>query len=185
MEEIAQNSVQYYYYLAWFATIFFVIKLVIFSVFGGGDAEVNTDFNTATDTDSSFNFISLQTVLAFLMGFGWMGYTAVKAFGLGHFATFGSAFAVGLVFMFGTAYLMSMVKKLEKTVKKDKATALDKVGKAYTDFAPKGDGRVEIEINDQLTVVDAVNNTEDEIKAFDAVKVIKVENELLYIEKVK
>lgn len=185
MEEIAQNSVNYYYYLAWFATIFFVIKLIVFSVFGGGDAEVSADFNTETDTDGTFHFISLQSILAFLMGFGWMGYTAIKTFSLGHFATFGCALAVGLVFMFISAYLMSLMKKLEKTVKKDKATALDKVGKAYTDFAPKGDGRVEIEINEQITVVDAVNNTEEEIKAFDAVKVVKVENELLYVEKVK
>lgn len=185
METITQNAVQYYYWLAWFATIFFVIKLVIFWFLGSGDSEVSTDFNTETDTDGTFHFISLQTILAFLMGFGWMGYTALTTFNLGQLATLGSAFGVGFIFLFGTAYLMSLMKKLEKTVKKDKATAIDKIGKAYTDFAPKGQGRVEIEINEQLTVADAVNNTEEEIKAFDAVKVVKVDNELLYIEKIK
>ena len=44
--------------------------------------------------------------------------------------------------------------------------------------------RVEIEISGQITVAEAVNTTEEEIKAFDAIKVVKVENELLYIEKV-
>ncbi len=185
MEEITQNALQYYYYLAWFATIFFVIKLIAFWFFGGGDSEVSADFNTETDTDGTFHFISLQTILAFLMGFGWMGYAAITAFNLGFFATMGCAFGAGLVFFFGSAYLMSMVKKLEKNVKKDKATAVDKIGKAYTDFAPKGQGRVEIEISGQITVAEAVNTTEEEIKAFDAVKVVKVENELLYIEKVK
>lgn len=184
MEIITQNAIQYYYYLAWFATIFFVIKLIIFTVFGGGDSEVSADFNTETDTDTSFNFISLQTILAFLMGFGWMGYGALKSFKMAQLAAFGSAFAVGLVFMFCTAYLMMLVKKLEKTVKKDKTTAVDKVGKAYTDFAPKGQGRVEIEINGQLSVAEAINNTEVEIKSFDTVKVVKVENEILYVEKV-
>ncbi len=185
METITQNAVHYYYYLAWFATIFFVIKLIIFWVFGGGDSEVSSDFNTETDTDGTFHFISLQSILAFLMGFGWMGYTALTSFKLAQLATFGSAFGVGLVFMFGTAWLMSLARKLEKTVKKDKATAIDKIGKAYTDFAPKGQGRVEVEINEQIAVADAVNNTDEEIKSFDAVKVVKVENELLYIEKVK
>ena len=118
------------------------------------------------------------------MGFGWMGYAALTEFKLNQLATFGSAFAVGLVFLFCTAYLMSMVRKLEKNVKKDKTTAIGKVGKAYTDFAPKGQGRVEIEINGQLTVAEALNSTEEEIKSFDAIKVVKVENELLYIEKV-
>lgn len=184
METITQNAVQYYYYLAWFATILFIIKLIIFSIFGSGDTEVSGDFNTEFDSDPTFSFISLQTILAFLMGFGWMGYAALTEFKLGQLATFGSAFIVGLLFLFGTAYLMSLVRKLEKNVKKDKATALYKVGKAYTDFAPKGQGRVEIEINGQLTVAEAINSTENEIKAFDAVKVVKVENELLYIEKV-
>lgn len=184
MEEITQNAVYYYYYLAWFATILFVIKLAVFWIFGGGDSEVSSDFNTETDTDGTFHFISLQSILAFLMGFGWMGYAAIKLFNFSYLATFGSSFAVGLVFLFGSAYLMSMVKKLEKTVKKDKATAVDKIGKAYTDFAPKGQGRVEIDINEQLTVAEAVNSTEEEIKAFDQIKVVKVENELLYIKKV-
>ena len=184
MEAITQNAVQYYYYLAWFATLLFVIKLVTFWFFGGGDSEVSADFNTETDTDGTFHFISLQTILAFLMGFGWMGYTAIKAFNLGFWAAFGCAFGAGLVFFFGSAYLMTLVKKLEKNVKKDKATAVNKIGKAYTDFAPKGQGRVEIEISGQLTVAEAVNTTEEEIKAFDAIKVVKVENELLYIEKV-
>jgi len=184
MEQITQNAVAYYYYLAWFATILFIIKLIIFWVGGGGDSETSADFNTETDTDGTFHFISLQSILAFLMGFGWMGYAAITAFNLENLAAFGSAFGVGLVFLFGSAYLMTIVKKLEKTVKKDKATAVDKIGKAYTDFAPKGQGRVEIEINEQLTVADAVNSTEEEIKAFDQVKVVKVENELLYIKKV-
>jgi membrane protein implicated in regulation of membrane protease activity len=86
--------------------------------------------------------------------------------------------------MAGSAWLMLWARKLEKTVKKDKNTALDKIGKAYTKFEPKSQGQVEIEINGQLTVAQAVNNTEEPINAFDAVKVIKVENELLYIEKV-
>lgn len=184
METITQNAAQYYCYLAWFATIFFVIKLAIFWFFGSGDAEVSADFNTETDTDGSFHFISLQTILAFLMGFGWMGYAAASSFEMNIFASLGCAFGVGIVFMLGTAWLMAQVKKLEKTVKKDKATAVDKIGKAYTDFAPKGQGRVEVEINGQLTVAEAMNNTEEEIKSFDAIKVVKVENELLYIEKV-
>lgn len=183
METITQNAVQYYYYLAWFATALFVIKLVAFWFLGSGDSEVCADFNTETDTDGTFHFISLQTILAFLMGFGWMGYTAIKAFNFGFWAAFAIAFGVGLIFLLGMGYLMSLVRKLEKTVVKDKATALDKIGKAYTDFAPKGQGRVEIEIAGQITVADAVNTTEEEIKAFDAVKVVKVENDLLYIEK--
>ena len=78
---------------------------------------------------------------------------------------------------------MFSVRKLEKSVKKDKATAVGKIGKAYSNFSPKGYGQVEIEINGQLMVAEAVNNEDEEIKAFDPVRVLKVENELLYIKK--
>ena len=47
-----------YYYIALFATILFVIKLVLFATVGG-DTEVAADFNSEIDTDCSFNFISI------------------------------------------------------------------------------------------------------------------------------
>ena len=173
---------QIYYYVAVFSTIIFAIKLIIFT-FVGGDTEVNADFNTETDTDTSFGFISLQTILAFFMGFGWMGYAMLKQFGQGQIVSLLSAVGIGLVFMIGTALLMFSVKKLEKSVKKDKTTAIGKIGKAYTNFDPKGNGQIEIAVNEQLTVADAVNTTDETINAFDNVKVIKVENDILYIEK--
>ena len=181
--EAFKNFWQIYYYIALFATILFIIKMSVFMLFGG-DTEVSADFNTETDTDTSFSFLSFQSVLAFFMGFGWMGYAALKQCNLSQLTALLSALGVGLLFMFGSAWLMLWARKLEKTVKKDKNTAVGKIGKAYTNFAPKSQGQVEIEINGQLTVAQAVNNTEEPINAFDAVKVIKVEKELLYIVKV-
>ena len=180
--ETLENFWKIYYYIATFATILFVLKLLIFLV-AGGDSEVSADFNTETETDTSFSFLSVQSLLAFLMGFGWMGYAALKQFELNQIISFLCAFVVGLIFMFGTAYLMFSVKKLEKHVVKDKTTAIGKIGKAYTNFAPNGNGKIEIEVNEQLTIAEAVNSTDDEIKAFDSIKVIKVENEIMYIEK--
>lgn len=185
MENLAfsmENFWKIYYYIALFATTFFVIKLIIFSFFGGG-SEVGGDFNTEFDTDTSFDFLSIQSILAFLMGFGWSGYSALQQFNLGQIWAFLIACAVGFIFMATTAYLMFSVKKLEKNVKKDKNTAIGKIGKAYTHFEPKGNGQIEINVNEQLMVVDAVNTTDEEIKAFENVKVTKVENEVMYVEK--
>ena len=53
-----------YYYLAIFSTLVFAIKLVMFTI-TGGDSEVIADFNSEIDTDCSFNFVSIQSVLAF------------------------------------------------------------------------------------------------------------------------
>ena len=177
-----ENIWKIYFYIAIFATILFVIKMLMFTVVGG-DSEVSADFNTETDVDPSFNFISIQTVIAFFMGFGWMGYAGLHQFEFGQIINFVISFIVGLVFMFGTGYLMLLTKKLEKNVKKDKSTALNQVGKAYTSFEPNSMGQVEVDINGQLSVVNAKNNTSEKINAFDSVKVVKVEDDLLYIEK--
>ncbi len=176
---------QIYYYIALFATILFVLKLFVFSLFGGDSgSEVVADFNTEFDSDPSFGFLSFQTLLAFFMGFGWMGYASVKQLHLPLLWSFVSAIVVGLIFMTGTAYLMFFAKKLEKNIKKDKKTALNQIGKAYTNFNPNGDGQIEIEINGQLTVTNAVNITGETINAFEPIKVVKVENEVMFVEKV-
>ncbi len=179
-----ENIWRIYYWVAMFATILFILKLIMFTVVGG-DTEVVSDFNTEVDTDCSFTFLSTQSILAFLMGFGWMGYAALRQFGMEQLISFGLAFLVGFLFMGITSYLMFMVRKLEENVKKDKTKAIEHTGKAYTSFAPHAAGQVEVEISGQLSVVNAMNNSDEQINAFDLVKVVKVVDDLLYIEKRK
>ena len=178
----SQQICQWYYYIAIFSTIIFAIKLVLYT-FSGVDTEVTADFNTETDTDVSFNFFSIQSILAFFMGFGWMGFAGIKQFGMSTAQYLTTSILVGLAFMILTSSLFFWVKKLEKTVKKDKTTAINRTGKAYTTFAPKGNGQIEIEINGQLSVSEAINESDDEIKAFENIKVKKVEDDKFYIEK--
>ena len=177
------NFVQIYYYVAIFATILFVIKLAIFTIVGGG-TEVSGDFNTEFDTDTSFSFLSFQSVLAFLMGFGWMGYAGLKQLGWSQLNSLLAALGVGILFMLVSAALMFSVRKLEKNVKKDKTTAIGKTGKAYTSFDANGNGKVEIEIAGQLSVVDAYNMTDAPINSFDMVEVVGVKDNLLQVVKV-
>jgi len=178
------NFWQYYFYIGVFATMVFVIKLALFSI-SGGDSEVFGDFNTETDTDVSFNFFSVQSILAFFMGFGWMGFGGLKQLNLHPLENFIAASVVGIIFMFVSALLMFLTKKLEKKVTKDKTTAIGTVGKAYTSFSPNASGQVEIEICGQLSVVQAINNKDEQINSFDSVKVVDVKGDILYIEKTK
>ena len=173
---------QVFYNIAVFSTIFFVIKLIFFMMFGG-DTEVSADFNTEFDSDPSFNFISVQSLLAFLMGFGWMGYAAIVQFGWSNLYAVISAVVVGLIFMFVSALLMFSVKKLEKNVKKDKTTAIGKTGKAYTNFDEQGNGKVEIEVSGQLTVTDARNVSDAPINSFDVIEVVGVKDNILEVVK--
>ena len=168
------------YYIAGFSTVFFIIKTAIFAI-TGGDSEVLTDFNSEVEFETSFNFVSLQTILAFLMGFGWMALGCMK-WGLNVILSVLIAFIFGLVLMFGTAYLMFLVKKLNKHVTKDYSKTVGTVGKAYTNFAPSGKGKIEINVNGALSIEDAINSSTEEIKSFTPIKVTEYKDKIMYVE---
>lgn len=166
-----------------FATVFYILKLIIFSIVGG-DIEVETDFDSFSDTDASFNFLSVQSILAFLMGFGWVGLALYAKYGIGAGFSIALAFCAGLFFMFISAWLMFNIKKLNKVVKIDLNELTGTQGVAYTSFAPNASGQIQIDLNNKLSTLDAINANESEIKAFDKIKVLKIEDNKIYIVKV-
>lgn len=178
---ISENIVITYFYIAIISTVLYVIKTVIFSFFGG-DAEVHSDFNSSFETDTAFDFLSIQSILAFLMGFGWLGLACLNEWKLSLKLTLMISVLFGFLMMFLSAYLMASIKKLNKNIIKDISGCVGKIGKSYTNFAPKAEGQVEIEVNGQLAIENAINNTDKEIKSFTPIKVVKYENNKLYIE---
>lgn len=169
------------YYIAVFSTILFVVKTLIFSLFGG-DAEVVSDFTTEFEFETSFDFLSIQSILAFFMGFGWIGLAGLTQWNLKVLPAMAAAVAFGLVLMFASAYLMFLVKKLNKRVVKNYAACIGKTAKAYTAFHPQGEGQIEVEVNGRLSIEKAFNTTQDEIEAFSKVKITDYK-EKFYIEK--
>ncbi len=165
-----------------FATVFFVIKLILFT-FLGGDVEVNADFDTITETDVSFNFISVQSVLTFFMGFGWSGLACMVRFNSGAEIAIPVAIVVGFAFMLLTAYLMFLMKKLNKNIKVDINELKGREGKAYNSIEPHSEGQIEIILNNKLSFLNAINNSECKIEAFTPVMVEKVENNKIYVKR--
>ncbi|MBR1977742.1 hypothetical protein IKA15_05640, partial [bacterium] len=129
------NLEQLFWFLALFSTIVFILKTVVFLIVGG-DCEVEADFDSFSETDSSFSFLSVQTILAFFMGFGWMGLVLLRQVALKMWLTLAIAFVIGVVFMFATAYLMFLVRKLDKKVVVKIEDYVGTEGKAYTEIKP-------------------------------------------------
>jgi hypothetical protein len=166
--------------IACISTLLFLIKLGMF-MFAGMDSEIDADFSSMEDSDASFNFLSVQSLLAFFMGFGWSGVAAMRQFGLSIGVSFGVAVGTGLFFMFVSALLFRLTKKLNKTVKINLKELEGKPAKTYTAFAPKGKGQIEVTLNKKLTIFDATNNTDCQIASFTTVKVQKVQDDIIYI----
>lgn len=164
------------------STILFIIKLIIFT-FVGGDIEVETDFNDISDCDTSFNFLSIQSMLSFFMGFGWMGLVTLTQLKTNIVLSLVLSIAIGAVFMFMSAYLMFIIKKFNKQVKVNLEDYIGTEGKAYTDINSKSEGQIEITINNKREIRKAFNISDEKISAFTPIKIEKVENGNIYINK--
>lgn len=171
------------YYIAVFSTILFAIKIILFS-FGGGDSEVFSDFNTEFETETSFDFLSIQSILAFLMGFGWIGLAALTQWKFSTATALISAFIFGAVLMFVSSYLMLAVKKLNKTVRKDYKKCIGKEARTYTSFKPHGEGQIEIVVNGRLSIEKAKNTTDNEIASFTQIRITDYKDNMFNIENI-
>lgn len=172
-----------FFYCAIIATACFIIKGILYAV-SGVDIEITSDFTSIAEHDFHFSFLSLESIFAFFMGFGWGGLVAVKQFGLSIITSLIVACVIGLIFSFISVYLMFLIKKLDHTVKKDLSTVVGQTAQAYTNLEPNSGGQIRITLNSKLCIKDAFNATTDTIKAFDNIKVIKYENNVLYVEKI-
>ncbi|MBQ3834243.1 MAG: hypothetical protein II816_01830 [Elusimicrobia bacterium] len=173
-----------FFYCAIVATICFIIRGIIYAV-SGFDIEITSDFTSIADHDFHFAFLSLESIFAFFMGFGWGGLVAIKQFGLTITVSLIVAFFIGLIFSLISIYLMYLIKKLDHTVKEDLSSVVGQIAQAYTNLEPNSKGQIRITLNSKLCIKNAFNETNDSIKAFDTIKITKYENNMLYVEKNK
>ena len=176
-----EQLITVFYYIAWISTVLFVLKMIMFSVFGG-DTEVSSDFTGSMETETSFDFLSIQSILAFLMGTGWMGVAALTQFKLGLFGSILAGVGFGFMMMFFSAWLMLCIKRLNHKVTRDYYKSIGVIGQAYTGFSPHSKGQIQIDFDGKLSVEEAFNDNDYEIKSFSKIKVVKYENGLIYIK---
>ncbi|MDO5437026.1 MAG: hypothetical protein Q4F80_02390 [bacterium] len=175
-----EKLIALYWYLAIIGTVVFILKT---SLPLDSGAEVGGDFTSVTDVDTSFNLFTIESIAAFFMCGGWMGWLAFAQLHYELKITMLIAIVSGLLGMAFFTWLISQIKKLEHTPKGDINELQGKKGKAYMQFAPKGNGKIQIEFNSKLSILDAKNLSDDEIKTFESIKVVKIENEEIYITK--
>lgn len=147
------------------------------------DTEVGGGFTTLTETDSSFNLFTLESILSFFMCFGFMGWWAYHYQHLSFKICMIVALVSGFVGMAFFAFLFAQIKKMEFIPKNDLKELINKKGKSYTRFLANSKGQIQIDFNGKLATLDAINASEDEINAFELIEVVKVEDNIIYIKK--
>jgi len=153
------------------STVIFLLRML--SMVAGGDADIADAGDVA---DASFQILSINTVTAFLMMFGWMGLAAHRQFNLSAGLALWWGLGAGGFSMLVTAWLFSAARKLTS---KGSVFTIDELvgcnGSVYQQIPAKGRGRIQIKSTDgMLREVDAVSADGTVIQSFSTITVVSV-----------
>ena len=169
-------------------TTVFLIRLGLMSIGGiaegvdGVDVDIDVDADVdlgadvdAGDSTQSFELLSVQSVAAFLMGFGWGGVGGLIGFDW----SFPMSMLAGAVFGAGMVWLLGMLMKamydLSSSGNVNIQDAVGAQGTVYTNVPAKGDGRgkVRVVVNLRARIYNAVSDG-DAIVTSSSVRVVRV-----------
>lgn len=118
---------------------------------GGGDFDVDADVDVDVDvgdgdSDAAFKVLSIQSVAAFLMGFGWGGLGAYRGAGLGVILSIGVGLAAGTGMMFLLGKLLQMIHNFQSSGTLPIHRALYTEGTVYAQIPTAGEGMGEVSV---------------------------------------
>ncbi len=129
----------------------------------GVDVSHDGDLGQHTDPASIFRFLSIQSVAAFLMGFGWVGLASLHGSDLGWpaSATLGLFGAVAMVWLLGL--LLKAVYDLQSSGNVSIRDAAGHEGDVYVSIPGSGGGRgqVRVTIRGRSRTYNAVTDGEE------------------------
>jgi hypothetical protein len=160
----------------------FAIRLVFFFLGGFGDTDADGDVGDAGDigdigdaaeSAASFQLLTLQGITAFLAMFGLVGLAGHKA-DLGGALSVAGGVAAGLVAVVIITKLLAALLKLQSSGTINLKNAIGQDGTVYLNIPAEGTGKVQVEIQERLMVLEAVSADKTDLKTDDKVKVIEL-----------
>jgi hypothetical protein len=168
-------------------TTFFIIQFGL-SVLGlDFDADADADLSDGGySLDPSFTLLSVRSIIAFFVFFGWTGVLAIGR-GYGTTTVFLMAAGAGLIAMVVVAYLMYFFYKLAEDGNANLEELIYKDATVYLTIPErrKGKGKVHVTLNNSLREMDAVTEGEA-LPNGRSVKIVEIiEDNVLVVEPVE
>lgn len=167
------------------ATLVLIVQTVLmFFGIGDGDGDADFDGDGFSDGDDGLTLFSVRGIVAMLCVAGWSGIVFVDC-GIGNGVSVFLAVICGLAALFGMAFLMRAMVRLQSSGNIDLGSAVGKTGEVYIPIpaAGEGKGKISIVVQDRLIEIDAVTDGES-LKTGDAVRVVSTDgNGLVLVEK--
>jgi hypothetical protein len=149
-----------FYGIAIVSSLVMSIQLVLTLIGGAFDAP-DGDFEIE-GSDGDLGVLSVRTICAFFVGFGWAGITALKYYPEDTLIATGAGFTVGCGFLFGVLWTMRGLYSLKADGTIDIKNAIGHVGNVYLPIPPnrEGTGQVQVMVQGRERVVIALTDSE-------------------------
>jgi len=166
-------------------TLFFAIRIVMAMMgidFGDGADGGDTggpgldEVVDHAESTTVFKFLSIQTITAFAMGFGWGGLLGLRTFGFGLPESIGVGVVLGVLFAWFVIWSFSLIYSLESSGNISIRDAVNTEGIVSLRIPNSGTGKVRLTIRDRQRAFQAVTEG-DEIPAGSRVRVTKVNSD--------
>ncbi len=165
---------------AFVGTFFFFLRMAWMFMAGlddgGGHAhEAGVGHTTdAHSSESAFNLISVNTVTALFMMFGWIGLACSRQFALGVLPSVTLGFLAGVASMALTAYLLSAALKLASPGERFQIhQAVGLTASVYQKIPAHGKGKIQVVVRGVGRELEAVSEQQEEIASFQNVMVLR------------
>ncbi|MBQ2709239.1 MAG: hypothetical protein IJF67_13310 [Clostridia bacterium] len=173
------------------ATLVLVVQtiLLLFGIGDGSDADVDIDpdgFDISDAGDGGLVLFSIRGIVAMFCVAGWAGVVFVDL-GLAPIPAVLLAILCGVAALFGIAYLMKAVLKLQSNGNIQIGGAVGKTGEVYIPIPAKGQGRgkINLTLQDRFIEVDAITRAEEPLKTGETVRVVSTDEAgLVVVERV-
>jgi len=174
---------QFFFVVAVFSTLVFLVQLVL-TLMGIGDQDVGgVDVPDGFDLDhpgmeahsTGAGMLSVRTVLAFLVGFGWAGVLAF-AYDFHIILVLAIASFVGLIFMSVVFLLMRAIYSLSDVGTVDLRNARGQAGTVYTPIpaSKTGKGQIQVTVQGRLREVPSITDEAESLPTGTPVRVVRV-----------
>lgn len=169
------RALQIYYGIALTTSALMLFQLVLMLFGMDGDSDFDVD---DIDDHGTGGILSVRTVTAFFVGFGWSGVAALEA-GWELVPTIVVSTLVGGVFMGGVFALMRTLYGMRYSGTLDYRNAVGSVGSVYLRIpaAMAGPGQIEVQVQGRLRVVQAFTRAERELGNNERVRVTDLMDE--------
>ncbi|MBA2436693.1 MAG: hypothetical protein H0V54_16705 [Chthoniobacterales bacterium] len=151
-----------------------ILLIQILLTFVGIDSHHDAELSHG-DHSSGLSFLSVRTITAFFVGFGWTGVIL-----LNHSYSVPVAIAggmtTGILFLLVTAFLIHNLLRLQSSGNLDYQNAIGVVGSVYTTIpgAERGGGQIELMLQGRLMMAEAYTKAERDLKPGSKARVVEL-----------